>query len=579
MSGVHGAAAAAGLALSILLLAGCETAATPEVTQVPGPASPSPGGPAATPESPVPDTIDPRSVVEACQPFPDHPFELFLEAYRSRNEERLNAVMGDATIIDPTAHAYTSMGEFASPTAWAKAGWRMNDRFEMQGYNPGFDAERFDEVDDSGGGHIAVMYASRSNDQLAAVGIEAVETTYAIEIDHDCHVTRVEAFGEVWSVPEPCAFAHRFLDEEQQRGWSPRCVEASLLGARTNHHAAVIDSSLVVLGGTIGGHFGPQTQRHDGARYDLSSRSWTPMGWPAPEVDRLDGAWAAAGAVIAVGVSIPESYSGEWERSFFRWTPEGGWSRIAEPPEDAPPASAGVAAGEHLVLWGGHRDGLNDNEPPLVYSPSEGRWRLGEAAPVGRRWWHTLVWTGNEVIAWGGTNARSDLATGAAYDPFADEWREIPPAPIAPRQWHSAVWTGTEMVVWGGSSISSPRADGAAYDPATNDWRVIADSPLAPRQLHTAVWTDTEMVVWGGYDYRRGFADGAAYDPERDSWRPLPAAPLAPRCGHTANWVGDAMIVLGGRPCDDTPAPAHADGAAYDPQTSIWDELPEIDRQ
>jgi N-acetylneuraminic acid mutarotase len=92
---------------------------------------------------------------------------------------------------------------------------------------------------------------------------------------------------------------------------------------------------------------------------------------------------------------------------------------------------------------------------------------------------------------------------GGAYDPATDTWRPLPSADApSPRYGQTAVWTGTEMVVWGGlASGGTVLGDGAAYNPATNTWRVLptACAP-SPRTGHSAVWTGGEMIVWGGRD-------------------------------------------------------------------------------
>ena len=63
---------------------------------------------------------------------------------------------------------------------------------------------------------------------------------------------------------------------------------------------------------------------------------------------------------------------------------------------------------------------------------------------------------------------------------------------------HSVVWTGSEMLVWGGWD-GGYFDYGARYNPKTKTWKSMA-SENAPgaRSSHTAVWTGTEMVIWGG---------------------------------------------------------------------------------
>jgi hypothetical protein len=90
------------------------------------------------------------------------------------------------------------------------------------------------------------------------------------------------------------------------------------------------------------------------------------------------------------------------------------------------------------------------------------------------------------------------LVAGPSAGAATVRWTPIPPAPLSPRGFHTAVWTGTEMLVWGGSTAGRLFADGAVYDPAAGSWRSMPRAPLAPRTGHVAVWTGRELLVWGG---------------------------------------------------------------------------------
>ena len=70
------------------------------------------------------------------------------------------------------------------------------------------------------------------------------------------------------------------------------------------------------------------------------------------------------------------------------------------------------------------------------------------------RIFHTAVWTGSEMIVWGGLNGVS-LNTGGRYNPSTNSWTatSTTSAPDA-RAYHTAVWTGTQMIVWGGSAAA-----------------------------------------------------------------------------------------------------------------------------
>ncbi len=69
-------------------------------------------------------------------------------------------------------------------------------------------------------------------------------------------------------------------------------------------------------------------------------------------------------------------------------------------------------------------------------------------------------------------------------------------APTA-RVGHTAVWTGTEMIVWGGGASGPTYLNtGGRYNPTTDSWTATSatNAPNA-RASHTAVWTGTEMSV------------------------------------------------------------------------------------
>ena len=108
------------------------------------------------------------------------------------------------------------------------------------------------------------------------------------------------------------------------------------------------------------------------------------------------------------------------------------------------------------------------------------------------RYWHTAVWTGMEMIIWGGwTN------TGGIYNPSTDTWVEtsLVNVPLA-RFNHTAVWSGTEMIVWGGDDTNSSLNTGGRYNPDTDSW-IATNTINAPeaRFWHTAIWTGSEMII------------------------------------------------------------------------------------
>jgi N-acetylneuraminic acid mutarotase len=160
---------------------------------------------------------------------------------------------------------------------------------------------------------------------------------------------------------------------------------------------------------------------------------------------------------------------------------------------------------------------------------------------------HTAVWTGSEMIIWGGSpdDGNTTWNTGGRYNPSTDSWTATSTtnAPSA-RESHTAVWTGSEMIIWGGGYNT-----GGRYNPGTDSWAATSttDAPVG-RLNNTAVWTGSEMIIWGGYN-GNVLDTGGRYNPGTDSWTAtsLTNAPIG-RNGHTAVWddLDTQMIVWGG---------------------------------
>ena len=93
------------------------------------------------------------------------------------------------------------------------------------------------------------------------------------------------------------------------------------------------------------------------------------------------------------------------------------------------------------------------------------------------------------------------LNTGGRYNPGTNSWTATSTtnAP-AGRYGHTAVWTGSEMIVWGGVDETSNYSNtGGRYNPTTNSWTATSTSNAPDsRYYHTAVWTGTVMIIWGG---------------------------------------------------------------------------------
>jgi N-acetylneuraminic acid mutarotase len=227
--------------------------------------------------------------------------------------------------------------------------------------------------------------------------------------------------------------------------------------------------------------------------------------------------------------------------------------------------------GSEMIIWGGrYYDGINYHNLNTGgrYNPSTDSWTATSTtnAPSGRVG-HTAIWSGSEMIVWGGTNFSSDFNTGGRYNPSTDTWTATNTIGAPSARWvHTAVWTESEMIIWGGGLYPSVNT-GGRYNPSTDSWTATTMTNVpSGRSLHTAVWTGSEMIVWGGYGGPPIFDlnTGGRYDPSTDSWTATSNnnAPSA-RHGHTAVWTGRIMIVWSGDGGGNT-------GGRYDPDTNSW---------
>jgi hypothetical protein len=220
-----------------------------------------------------------------------------------------------------------------------------------------------------------------------------------------------------------------------------------------------------------------------------------------------------------------------------------GWTRLADPPE-ARRSAADVWTGSELLVWGGCDPAVVGDCAPtrdgFAYDPGSERWSPMPSAPVAaiaRR----SIWTGTEAIF---VTAEEGRVGGLAYDPATRTWRTLADAPIAGSP-AVVVWTGSDVFVWGGGTPSDPALDGAIYEPAADRWRSIAPSPIG-LNLANAVWTGHEVIVFGSLLDNGNHAEtrtsvGAAYDPTTDTWRTIAPSELSPQAT-SAVWIGDQMV-------------------------------------
>ncbi|MDX6487654.1 MAG: hypothetical protein QOK13_269 [Gaiellaceae bacterium] len=263
--------------------------------------------------------------------------------------------------------------------------------------------------------------------------------------------------------------------------------------------------------------------------------------------------------VLAAGVTLPAA----------------GWQRLPASPVAIEAGRISVWTGSEMLVYGVTgvaRDGnfLKAANAAEAYDPAAHSWRrlADPPRPVEFLGSHKAVWTGKEMLVW----------PSKAFDPRANSWRTLPNAPTDAGG--LVVWTGRELIGWGGGCCGDAFSDGAAYRPATNSWRKLARSPLAGSAHPIGAWTGRELVLFvGGTDpngkpWPARLARAAAYNPSTNRWRRIAPLPES-RNGSTAVWDGREVLVVGGAgPArSGRPAPLATIGFAYNPATNRWRRL------
>ena len=340
--------------------------------------------------------------------------------------------------------------------------------------------------------------------------------------------------------------------------------------ARESHTAVWTGTEMIIWGGignlNTGGTYNPQTD------------SWTATSLTNAPTGRLGhtAVWTD-GEMIIWGGSDDQllsvfSTGGRYDPTTNTWIPTG-----TDNTPDGRYRHSGVWTGSELIVWGGRNRNLGFLNSGAKYAPVTDAWTpmTMANAPLGRAY-HATVWTGSEMIVWGGFANTGYFNSGGKYNPGTDSWLAISTtnAPVG-RELPTGVWSGSEMIVWGGYYYDGNDHyvnTGGRYNPDTDSWTTTntTNAPVG-RESHTAVWTGSRMVVWGGFyadPFTHELNTGGKYDPNTDSWAPTSTINVpAGRDSHRAVWTGSEMIIWGG--LDDVIGYSNT-GGRYNPNTNSW---------
>ncbi len=216
-------------------------------------------------------------------------------------------------------------------------------------------------------------------------------------------------------------------------------------------------------------------------------------------------------------------------------------------------------------------------------SSHSGDWSTVPTSPLSARERAVGIWTGDEVLIVGGSDARPcppnascelpeipPLADGAAVNTRTGTWRTIRPAPV-PFEWAESAFADSTAYLWIPGTPGRPRAARAflAYHVDEDVWEQLPSQKL----------TSEYRIVQAG-QHIAAYSDGDGKGPQPDllfdtrtkAWQQLPADPFPTSAGRVIAWSGRELILFDYEPVpnpgSDTPFLPRL--AALDLTTRTW---------
>lgn len=275
--------------------------------------------------------------------------------------------------------------------------------------------------------------------------------------------------------------------------------------ARADHTAVWAGAQMIVWGGVTA-----SGETATGGIFDPVTRLWRATSATAAPAERTahTAVWAGDRMII-FGGGNPGGTLGNGAAFVPGVSPSNGtWTALNA--AGTPAARRGHSAvwtGSAMIVWGGLDASFSPLRDGASYNPAgAGTWTAVPAiasAPAAR-FGHSAVWTGSKMIVFGGAKtdvvgSATDLfSDGAIFDPATGGWTPLPSAGAPDARFHHcAVWTGTEMIVFGGEGVSGAAiASTAAYDPAKNTWRSLPTLPAGAARP-SGIWSGQLLLTFG----------------------------------------------------------------------------------
>lgn len=181
------------------------------------------------------------------------------------------------------------------------------------------------------------------------------------------------------------------------------------------------------------------------------------------------------------------------------------------PPSGLPPLVEGYSSvwtGRYLFVWG-----YNSSRCKL-YDYENNKWiKVSTYGAPATRINVNFLWTGTEIFVYGGDlpNGYKKYDDAFLYNPETNKWRKAASNNIlGKRRSCITLWTGEEVLVWGGSGQLN---DGAAYNPSSNTWRSISPNPFGDGWYWKTFNLGDSFLLISGHG-----KNACTYDFNTDSW-------------------------------------------------------------
>jgi hypothetical protein len=131
------------------------------------------------------------------------------------------------------------------------------------------------------------------------------------------------------------------------------------------------------------------------------------------------------------------------------------WNTVAAGPPDGVINHSAVWTGDAMIMWGGELSSGDATDWGGIYDPGADSWTPTSTdfnchPPACH---HAAVWTDMGMfISHGYRPSMALYSVCTIYDPVTNWWTKTPDEGTE-RGDHTAVWTGSQVIVWGGQSL------------------------------------------------------------------------------------------------------------------------------